>query len=49
MCNYEKTKIKATKQLLHQKNQVISMRGEFYGNELNKAFVAYLLGGFPNQ
>jgi len=49
MCNYEKTKIRATKQLLHQKNMVISMRGEFFGNELNKAFVAYLIGGIPNE
>jgi len=49
MCNYEKTKSRATKQLLHQKNMVISMRGEFFGNELNKAFVAYLIGGIPNE
>ena len=45
MCNYEKDKIDTSKKLFHQKNQTISMRGTFFGNELNQAYLAFLIGG----
>ena len=47
MCNYDRFKINANKALFHQKYNVISMRGTFFGNEINRAYVAYLMGALP--
>jgi len=47
MCNYDRSKIKANKALFHQKYNIISMRGTFFGNVISQVYIAYLMGALP--
>ena len=47
MCNYDQDKIQENKAIFNQKYNVISMRGTFFGNENNRAWLSWLLGYVP--